>query len=113
MRLDLRDEHLAVLRSCLRLHLPAGARAFAFGSRVDGAARRYADLDVALVWDRPLDLDTMAALAEALSESDLPFKVDLLDAALIDPVFRARIADGWVPLLEPGVTLMVPPAREA
>ncbi len=49
MMLDLQDEHLAVLRSCLRLHLPAGARAFAFGSRVDGSARRYSDLDVALV----------------------------------------------------------------
>ncbi len=113
MRLDLQDEHLAVLRSCLRLHLPAGARAFAFGSRVEGSARRYSDLDVALVWDRPLDLDTMAVLAEALSESDLPFKVDLLDAALIEPAFRARIADGWVPLLEPGMTVMPSTVREA
>ena len=113
MRLDLQDEHLAVLRSCLRLHLPASARAFAFGSRVDGSARRSSDLDVALVWEHSLDLDTMAALAEALSESDLPFKVDLLDAALIDPAFRARIAAGWVPLLEPSLTVMLPTAREA
>lgn len=113
MMLDLQDEHLAVLRSCLRLHLPAGARAFAFGSRVDGSARRYSDLDVALIWDRPLDLDTMAVPSEALSESDLPFKVDLLDATLIDVTFRARIADAWVPLLEPGVTVMLPTAREA
>jgi len=113
VRLDLQDEHLAVLRSCLRLHLPAGARAFAFGSRVEGSARRYSDLDVALVWDQPLDLDTMAVLAEALSESDLPFKVDLLDAALIEPAFRARIADGWVPLLEPGMTVMPSTVREA
>ncbi len=98
MTLDLRDGELAILRSCLGTYLPSDARAFAFGSRVDGSARRYSDLDVALVWDRPLDLDTMATLAEALSESDLPFKVDLVDAALLDPVFRARIAAGWVPL---------------
>ena len=98
MTLDLRDDHLAILRSCLRTHLPPDARAFAFGSRVDGSARRYSDLDVALVWDRPLDLDTMAALAEALSESDLPFKVDLVDLAVVEPAVRARIAAGWVPL---------------
>ena len=55
----------------------------------------------------------MAALAEALSESDLPFMVDLLDTTLIDVTFRARIADAWVPLLEPGVTVMLPTAREA
>lgn len=98
MTLDLRDGELAILRSCLRTHLPSDARAFAFGSRVDGSARRYSDLDVALVWDRPLDFDTMAALAEALSESDLPFTVDLVDAALLAPAFRARIAAAWVPL---------------
>ncbi len=98
MTLDLRDGELAILRSCLGTHLPSDARAFAFGSRVDGSARRYSDLDVALVWDRPLDFDTMAALAEALSESDLPFTVDLVDAALLAPAFRARIAAAWVPL---------------
>ena len=45
-----------------------------------------------------LELDTMAALAEALTESNLPFTVDLVDAALLSPAFRARIAAAWVPL---------------
>ena len=37
---------------------------------------------------RPLDLHTLAELREALTESDLPFKVDLLDWAATGEAFR-------------------------
>jgi predicted nucleotidyltransferase len=89
--LDIRDDHAAILRRILRDHLPAGARAFVFGSRAHGGARQYSDLDLALEWDRPLGLDLMSQIAEALSESDLPYKVDIVDLALVDPAFRAHI----------------------
>jgi len=94
---DIRDEDLATLRAILRDLLPKGARAFVFGSRARGHARRYADLDLALEWEGPLGLDLIGQIAEALSESDLPYRVDILDLATIDPLFRARIADGLVP----------------
>ena len=58
----------------LRAHLPPGARAYVFGSRAHGGARRYSDLDLALEWDRPLGLDMIGQIAEALSESDLPLQ---------------------------------------
>jgi predicted nucleotidyltransferase len=90
--LDIRPEHAAILRHILRLHLPDGARAFVFGSRAYGGARQYSDLDLALEWDRPLGLGLIGQIAEALSESDLPYKVDIVDLATIDPAFRARIA---------------------
>jgi uncharacterized protein len=95
--LDISTEHAAIVRDVLRRFLPAGARAFVFGSRAHGHARRYSDLDLALAWDRPVGLRLMGEIAEALSESDLPYKVELLDLAAIDPAFRARIADGLVP----------------
>jgi predicted nucleotidyltransferase len=95
--LDISTEHVAIVRDVLRRFLPAGARAFVFGSRAHGGARRYSDLDLALAWDKPLGLRSIGAIAEALSESDLPYKVDILDLAAIDPAFRARIADGLVP----------------
>ena len=98
--LDLRDEHAAILRSILRKHLPAGARAFIFGSRAQGTARQYSDLDLALEWDRPLGLDLVGEIAEALSESDLPYKVDIVDMALVEPSFRARIAADCIALPE-------------
>ena len=74
--LDLCDDDAAILRGVLREYLPKGARAFVFGSRVHGGARRHSDLDLALEWDQPLGLDLIGQIAEALSESDLHYKVD-------------------------------------
>jgi predicted nucleotidyltransferase len=96
--LDIRDDHAAILRGVLRTYLPPGARAYVFGSRAHGRARRYSDLDLALEWDRPLGLDVVGQIAEALSESDLPYKVDIVDLALVEPTFRARIAADWIAL---------------
>ena len=50
-----------------------------FGSRATGRARRYSDLDLAIDAGRRLTLDEIAGLAEAFSDSDLPYKVDLAD----------------------------------
>lgn len=88
---DIADDHLAILRNVLRAHLPAGARARVFGSRAHGGARRYSDLDLALEWDRPLGLDLIGQIAEDLSESDLPYKVDIVDLTVVEPAFRARV----------------------
>jgi type I restriction enzyme S subunit len=96
--LDMRPEHTAILRRVLCQHMPSGARAFVFGSRAHGAARRYSDLDLALEWDRPLGLALIGRIAEALSESDLPYKVDIVDLATVEPAFRARITAAGVPL---------------
>lgn len=96
--LDLRPEHAAMVRAILRARLPAGVHVHVFGSRARGGARRYSDLDLALEWDRPLGIALLGAINEALSESDLPFKIDLLDLATVEPGFRARIATDWVPL---------------
>jgi len=96
--LDMLEEHAAILRGVLRQYLPAGARAFVFGSRAHGGARRYSDLDLALEWDRPLGLGMVGQIAEALSESDLPFKVDIVDLLTVDPAFRSRISADCIAL---------------
>jgi predicted nucleotidyltransferase len=90
--IDLPEAELAIVRDILRRHLPVGTRAFVFGSRATGRARRYSDLDLALESETPLDPDVMGAVAEALSESDLPCKVDVVDLRFVDAGFRALIA---------------------
>lgn len=64
----------------------------AFGSRVTGKAKPFSDLDLAIMGDEPLSLETRARLEEAFSESELPWKVDVLDWALSDQSFRKLIA---------------------
>jgi predicted nucleotidyltransferase len=96
--LDMREDHAAIVRRVLRQHLPPGARAYVFGSRAHGGARRYSDLDLALQWEGPLDVGVISQIAEALSESDLPYKVDIVDLSIVEPGFRDRIVADCIPL---------------
>lgn len=62
-----------------------------FGSRANGQARSVSDLDVAILGDQPLSLQVMGDLREAFEESDLPFRVDLVDWAITSDEFRQII----------------------
>ncbi len=84
---DMRPEHLAIVRDILRRCVP-DREVWAFGSRARGTAKPYSDLDLAIIGEAPLSLDVSAILAEALSESDLPYKVDVVDWATTDDGFR-------------------------
>ncbi|MGA9866210.1 MAG: nucleotidyltransferase domain-containing protein [Acetobacteraceae bacterium] len=96
--IDMRDGDAEIVLDILGHFLPHGARAFVFGSRAHGGARQYSDLDLAIEWKRPLGLDVTARIAEAFSESDLPYKVDIVELSTIEPEFRARIARDMVRL---------------
>jgi predicted nucleotidyltransferase len=88
--IDIRPEDWDIIRTILRQHLP-GIEVWAFGSRVTGRARPFSDLDLALITKEPLPLPVRAALAEALTESDLPWTVDLVDWATLSPEFKRII----------------------
>lgn len=85
--IDVSPSDLQIVRGILRRLVPE-RQIWAFGSRVTGNARRYSDLDLALIGDEPISLSVMAQLAEAFSASDLPFKVDLVDWARSSVAFR-------------------------
>ncbi len=72
-----------------------------FGSRATGRARRYSDLDLVIDAGRRLTLDETARLAEAFSESDLPYRVDVVDWQAADESFRRLIANDRLPLVAP------------
>lgn len=54
-------------------------------------AKPYSDLDLAIIGESALPLSLMAAMEHDFTESDLPFKVDLVDWASTSPAFRAII----------------------
>jgi type I restriction enzyme S subunit len=87
---EMRDDHWSIVRDILRKHVQQRT-VWAFGSRVRRTAKRYADLDLAIISDMPLPLDVSTALAEAFSESDLPWRVDVVDWATTSPTFRRII----------------------
>ncbi|MBM2812088.1 MAG: hypothetical protein HW416_2847 [Chloroflexi bacterium] len=93
--LDLRPDHLAIVRAILKKQAP-GYEVWAFGSRGTGNAKRYSDLDLAIITEAPLSFGVGACLQEAFSESELPFRVDIVDWSTASPAFRAIIAQNHV-----------------
>ena len=81
-----------IVLDILAAHLPAETRVWVFGSRATGRARRYSDLDLAIDAGRPLSLDETALLREAFTDSDLVYKVDVVDWHGIDEPFQKEIA---------------------
>ena len=89
-KLDLRPDHWVIVRDILAAEIPERA-VLAFGSRACWTAKAHSDLDLAILGDGPLPLDRMAALREAFEDSDLPFKVDLVDWHGVEARFREAI----------------------
>lgn len=97
-QLDLTADHRRLVLGILETHLPRGSVVWVFGSRATGRARPLSDLDLAIDAGRCLTLDETASLAEAFSDSDLPYKVDIVDWHVIDEGFRQLIAAARVGL---------------
>lgn len=85
------DHEWQQVSSILQRFLPEN-EVWAFGSRVNGNAKPYSDLDLAIISQQPIPLPLLAEVAEAFSESDLPWKVDLVDWATTSERFRQVIA---------------------
>ena len=80
--IDIRPDHWEIVQRILQEYVP-NLEVWAFGSRAKWSAKEFSDLDLAIITDEPLPLDTSAALSEAFSESDLPWKVDVVDWASV------------------------------
>jgi len=61
---------------------------FIFGSRTTGKAKRYSDYDVGIWGKKPVPASTVVLIEEAFEESDLPYKVEIVDFSLVSPEFR-------------------------
>ena len=99
-RIDLPADHRRLVLDIIRTKLPETTQVWVFGSRVTGRARRYSDLDLAVDAGRQLTLDEIARLTEAFSDSDLPYKVDLVDWRSVNDRWRQTIGAELVPLVD-------------
>ena len=88
--IEIRPDHWAIVATILQKYVP-DCDVYAFGSRAHFNAKPYSDLDLAIMTKAPLDLALAAEMAEAFSESDLPWKVDLVDWATTSDAFKRII----------------------
>ena len=92
--IDLAAKYLEAVKSVFRKELP-DCEVRVFGSRVTGSAKRYSDLDVALVADGKLDFAVLEKLKNIFSESDLPISVDIHDWKALSDSFKKSIGDRY------------------
>jgi len=93
--IDVSPEDWRIVHDILQRYVP-GREVWAFGSRAKWTAKEYSDLDIAIVGEEPLSLSVMAELMDAFQESELPFKVDVVDWATVQPSFRRAIESSKV-----------------
>ena len=98
--IDLNPNHLQTVKRLLAGHVPE-CEVRAFGSRVTWTAKDYSDLDLAVVGEQSLDPDVLRRLKEAFEESELPFRVDVLDWHAISASFR-KVIEGQIEVVQKG-----------
>lgn len=95
--IDINPADLETVRQILREKVPE-LEVRVFGSRASWTARETSDLDLVLMTKEPLDISCMTELKESFSESNLPFRVDVVDWADTSEKFREIIESKSVTL---------------
>ena len=98
--LGINPHDLETVLGILQAYIP-GVEVRAFGSRVHGRTiKRFSDLDLAVITETPLPASLMAELKDAFTESDLPFKVDIVDWAVTNERFRVVVQKEYLVIQE-------------
>lgn len=80
------------MRNILNCFVPE-AEIIVFGSRINGTAKPWSDLDLAIKAKSALGWKLLEEIKEAFQESELPFRVDVLDWNDITDAFRRAIKE--------------------
>lgn len=88
--IDVSPFQLEMIKKILERHV-SGCEVRVFGSRATRTAKDYSDLDLAIVGKERLSDKVLFALKEDFQQSDIPFRVDVLDWNAISKEFREVI----------------------
>ena len=92
--IDLQHNHKKIVQHILKKHVP-NATVWVFGSRVKQTANNSSDLDLVIISKSKIPLQVMGSLNFDFEESDLPFKVDVLDWQNISDDFKKVIKEEY------------------
>ena len=92
--IDVEEKYLAEIRRILGEHV-SDCEVRAFGSRIEGKARDFSDLDLVLVGSEKLSWRRIELLKDAFASSDIPMTVDVIDWHAISDEFRAVIKNNY------------------
>jgi len=67
-----------------------GAKVFIFGSRARGDNYPSSDIDIGIMYEKPIGYH-ISILREKFENSNIPYKVDVVDLEKVDEKFRREI----------------------
>lgn len=88
------EEQFKILQDILRKYFPK-EEIRVFGSRFKHTHKPYSDIDIAIVGNGKIDLKIYSKVKEELEESNLKYRVDLLDWYSISEEFQDIIKEGY------------------
>ena len=92
--INLEKKYLEIVQSILKKHIP-NETVWLFGSRVTSNIKRYSDIDLVILSQTSIPSAVMSKLILSFAESDLPYKVDVLDWSMLDQEFRTIIKEQY------------------
>ena len=98
-RAALAPDHARAVRAILDSVIPR-AQVHVFGSRATGRARPFSDLDLLVIEPARLSWSQRADLRDRFEASDLPFRVDVVEAEALPAGMAERVACESVSLLD-------------
>ena len=92
-KLLLKSEHLKILTDIFQSYCPR-AEVYAYGSRLNGNAHAGSDLDLAIKFN--VEGKYLFELKELISESNIPFLVDIHEYNNLPENFQQEISKNFV-----------------
>ena len=90
---DIKEKYLKIVKEILRKH---SYTFYVYGSRAKKKARKNSDLD--LCYKEKISSKVISDLKEQFEESELPFKVDIVNWENMSPTFQKLIEKDLKPL---------------
>ena len=90
----LQPSELVMVRDILQKHVPS-AEVRIFGSRITGKSKKHSDLDLVIVGKTAIESSLLSLLKTDFEESDLPFRVDVLDWHSVSERFQKKILEKY------------------
>ena len=96
--IDIDEKHLITIKTILKQFVPKSS-VWIFGSRVTHSAKSYSDLDLVIIGESRISQIIYYQIKDAMEESNLPFRVDVLDWHRISASFQKIIQKKHIVLM--------------
>ncbi|GAB6189227.1 hypothetical protein JCM30566_09660 [Marinitoga arctica] len=95
MTFDIKEEYFNLIIEILRKYM-CNCTIIIFGSRITGNSNESSDLDIAIDCGKKINLTTLFEIEEDFQDSDLPFRVDIIDWQRTSESFKNIILNNYI-----------------